>query len=238
MANFALFRTTSDTSLQSLHIPLVYSMTNSHRLSQLKSAIGAINQVLTLITSQLNHVQYKPKMLNSPPTVAGVSEAPAETLYHSLKPSTPNDFTGDRNEGWPFLNSCDLYFALAPHRFADDQAKILWAFLFMKGDRAAQFVNQELRSYCRTGVLCFESWQAFVAIFVARFCPRNEVQTTRIKLETPSYFQGCRTVEEYVDHFRELVDQAHYLEGAHIVLKFRQGLHPHIQDQVACRPSD
>jgi hypothetical protein len=112
----------------------------------------------------------------------------------------------------------------------------------MKGDRAALFVDQELRTYCESGGLHFESWQAFMAVFVEKFCPRNKVQTARIELETPSYYQGSRTVEEYVDHFRELVDRAHYQEGAHIVLKFRHGLHPHIQDQVACmvagRPSD
>jgi hypothetical protein len=39
-----------------------------------------------------------------------------------------------------------------------------------------------------------------------------------------------------------MIDRARYFEGSHIVLKFRQGLNPKVQDHVACmttgRPSD
>jgi len=49
-------------------------------------------------------------------------------------------------------------------------------------------------------------------------------------------------VDEYVDEFCELVDCAEYTEGVNIVLKFRHGLGPIIQNYIACltygRPSD
>ena len=48
---------------------------------------------------------------------------------------------------------------------------------------------------------------------------------------------SCQTINEYVDDFREIVDCARYFEGAHIVLKFRQGLNPKIQDHVVCLTS-
>jgi hypothetical protein len=61
-------------------------------------------------------------------------------------------------------------------------------------------------------------------------------------LKTLRYFQGSRTVSEYVNDFHEMITQARYMEGSHIVLKFWQGLNLKIQDYVACltsgRPSD
>jgi hypothetical protein len=43
-------------------------------------------------------------------------------------------------------------------------------------------------------------------------------------------------VDEYVDDFRELIDQAGYTEGLAIVVKFRRGLNKAIQDQIANIP--
>ena len=57
-----------------------------------------------------------------------------------VKLATPNNFLGDRTKGHAFINSCELYMAIAPHQFADDNAKIMWAFSFIKTDWAAHFV--------------------------------------------------------------------------------------------------
>jgi hypothetical protein len=99
-----------------------------------------------------------------------------------------------------------------------------------------------MRNYQTVGGLPYVTWQEFVAEFVEEFCPKNEVLTSRTHLETSRYFQGARNVDEYVDEFRETVERARYFEGAQIVMKFRQGLNPRIQDYVACltngRPSD
>ena len=56
------------------------------------------------------------------------------------KLATPNDFLGDCTKGHAFINSCELYMALAPHQFADDNAKIMWAFSFLKTNQAAHFI--------------------------------------------------------------------------------------------------
>jgi hypothetical protein len=58
-----------------------------------------------------------------------------------IKPATPNEFVGDHVKGRAFLNSCELYIRLAPTQFTDNHAKIMWAFSFMKGNWAAQFVD-------------------------------------------------------------------------------------------------
>jgi len=72
---------------------------------------------------------------------------PHETSSHlnvnarHLKPTTLNEFSGDQTKGRAFLNSCKLYINLVPHQFVDDHAKIMWAFSFMKSDRAARFMD-------------------------------------------------------------------------------------------------
>jgi hypothetical protein len=149
---------------------------------------------------------------------------------------------GDRTKGRAFLNSCKLYIRLAPTQFTDDHAKIMWAFSFMKSDRVAQFVDQQMRAYQAIGGLPCSSWPEFVSKFVMEFCLKNEVQTARMNLEMVKYFQGSKTVNEYVNEFHEMIDCARYFKGTHIVLKFHQGLNAAIQNHVACMtagcPSD
>src|SRR4030095_1417349 len=79
----------------------------------------------------------------------------------------------------------------------------------------------------------FASWGDFRDTFVKEFCPKNEVQTACMKLEGTRYHQGSRSVEAYLDEFRELVDRAEYIEGGNVVLKFRHGLSTDIQRQIA-----
>jgi hypothetical protein len=107
---------------------------------------------------------------------------------------TPNNFTGDRTKGRAFLNSCNLYIGLAPTQFVDDQAKIMWAFSFMKSDWAARFVDRQMCAYQAIGGLPYLSWSEFVSEFIGEFCPKNKVQTARTNLETVKYFQGSTTM--------------------------------------------
>jgi hypothetical protein len=177
---------------------------------------------------------------NLPPVPS--SRPTSHPVSGRVKPATPNDFTGERMKGRAFLNSCDLYIGLAPHQFADDHAKVMWALSFMKSGRAARFVDRKMRMYHMVGSLPYASWEEFTQEFIGEFCPKNEIQTARTDLETATYFQGSCTVDEYINKFREMVEKARYFEGAHIVLKFCQGLNPKIQDHIACltegRPSD
>jgi hypothetical protein len=132
--------------------------------------------------------------------------------------------------------------ALAPHQFVDNHVKIMWALSFMKSGHAARFVECQMWGYHNIGSLSYGSWQEFVDEFIAKFCPKNKVQTSRTELKTTKFFQCGRNINEYVDDFRKIVQRACCFEGAHIILKFRQGLDEKIQDHVACltegRPSD
>jgi len=224
--------------------------TNEDRLQRIEASIAGLIQTMAAF-AQREADREEPQVLPSVsnPTDPGspgpaVREIHRETSSrdHRPKPATPADFSGDRTKGRAFLNSCALYFALAPHQFADEHAQVMWALSFMKGGRAARFVDRLMRNYQLTGRLPYPSYSDFAEEFANEFCPKNEIQTSRTELETVRYFQGARTVDEYVDDFRELVERAQYFEGSHIVLKFRQGLNAKIQDHVAClttgRPSD
>jgi hypothetical protein len=131
---------------------------------------------------------------------------------------------GDQTKGWAFLNSCELYINLAPHQFVDDTTKIIWAFLYMKSDWAAYFMDRQMWSYWTVSGLSYADWQDFITKFTAEFCLKNKVQMARMELETLQYFQGTRAVDEYINAFSEMIDHAQYFEGAHIILKFWQGL--------------
>ena len=218
---------------------------------QMEHDIEGIARSLQLLLRRVDdNVNVLPSISNpSNPASVRSAPSPSREMPHKppstarlIKPASPNEFSDERTKGCSFLNSCELYLNLAPHQFEDEHSKVMWAMSFMKGGCAARFVDRQMRSYQSVGSLPYESWGNFVTEFTSDFCPKNEVQTSRTELETSRYYQGSRTVDEYVDDFREIVDRAHYFEGSHIVLKFRQGLNPKIQDHVACltsgRPSD
>jgi hypothetical protein len=62
-----------------------------------------------------------------------------------------------------------------------------------------------MRSYQNVGSISYETWGEFIEDFVADFCLKNKVQTSRTKLETSRFFQNGRTIDKYVDDFKELL---------------------------------
>ena len=159
-----------------------------------------------------------------------------------LKPSLPNDFSGDRSTGLAFLNSCKLYISLCGEQFVDEQAQIHWALSFMKEGRASQFSDRILRKESYNQFPTYESWSAFEREFATLFLPPHRNVDAANRLESNTFYQGKRSVEEYLDEFLYLVDEAGYEEGLGIVMKFRRGLNPSLQNQIAIlgqgRPAD
>jgi hypothetical protein len=41
-----------------------------------------------------------------------------------------------------------------------------------------------------------------------------------IELESTHYYQGRKVVDDYIDEFSELVEEAGYIDGLSIVMKF------------------
>jgi hypothetical protein len=171
------------------------------RMQKLESSIAEMALTLQLFLAQQVNTQ-PPHVLPSisnlgseDPCTTPVPEIPCERMSNvggtwHIKPVCPNEFGGNCTKGCASLNSCKLYTALTPHQFTDDHMKIMWALFFMKSGRAAHFVDCQMHGYHDIGSLSYLSWQEFVDEFIAKFCPKNEVQILRTKLETSKFFQG------------------------------------------------
>lgn len=179
----------------------------------------------------LNLTQHIP-----PPVPPPVTPTPTPHVHTasgpSLKPASPNEFNSACNKGRAFLNSCELYMHLVLCQFADDAMRIGWMLSFMKQGWASLFANRTLRYQVKHNVLPYADWAAFRSEFTDAFCLRNEGQNALTRLETEDFHQGCRSVDEYTDEFRDLIELAGYTDGLVIVMKYHRGLAPEIQSQV------
>jgi hypothetical protein len=160
-----------------------------------------------------------------------------------LKPSAPVDYDGDRKNGRHFLNQCELYIRLRSSDFPDEATEINWALSYMKSGRAATFAERLINYEVTAGRPRYDNWYAFREDFVETFCPLDEASIAVTRLESEAYFQGRRTLDEYIDEFEELLRKSGYEDGKVAVVKFRRGLDPRIQNPIACsqpesRPAD
>jgi len=93
-----------------------------------------------------------------------------------------------------------------------------------------------------TSIFPIQSWADFEQQFWSQFFPVNAEADAVNTLEGSSYYQGNRTVDDYLDRFLTLVSDARYTDPRTLVVKFRQGLKTNIQGQIATmlfrRPAD
>src|ERR1700733_15704607 len=102
----------------------------------------------------------------------------------------------------------------------------------MKSGCATLHANCILRREMAETLPVFVSWKGFELDFVSKFCPKNEAMVALTKLESTRYYQGQKSVDDYIDEFSELVEEAGYSNGLSIVMKFRKGLDRDIQDCI------
>jgi len=92
------------------------------------------------------------------------------------------------------------------------------------------------------GVNYFVDWDDFRAHFRKEFFPLHKEVVATNTLEGTAYFQGDRSVDDYLDEFRDLISTSGYTSLKTIVVKFRRGLDTKIGDAVATmaagRPDD
>ena len=149
-----------------------------------------------------------------------------------LKASVPRDFTGDRTKGKVFLSSCRTYMRLCPEAFPDETTQIIWALSFMKSDRAYYWAQRALDFKVRVGALQFLDWVDFKKEFWMDFTPLNAKAAAVNTLEGTSYFQGRHSVDDYLDQFRDLVEDSGYTDKKTLVVKFCQGLDRRIASMI------
>jgi hypothetical protein len=167
------------------------------------------------------------------PAFDGEENSPLPVARNRLKPGVPPSFDGDCAKGCTFMNSCVLYQLLCAVEFQDDQAKIHWVLSYMKSDRAATFADHTICYKTKYDSPRYGSWDAFQRVFIKTFCLENESTHALMRLESNRYFQGKRMVDTYVDEFEDLIDLSGYSDNLAIVLKFRHGLNPVLQDKIA-----
>jgi hypothetical protein len=152
-----------------------------------------------------------------------------------LKPAPLSNFNRTRKKGRTFLNQCELYIKLRKSDFTDEVTQIHWALSYMKSRHAAVFAEQVILHEATKEEPLFNTWREFCEEFEERFCLLNEATTTMNRLESTTYFQGQCELDEYIDEFNELLRRLEYLDKRVLVIKFRWGLDPKIQDQIACK---
>lgn len=219
-------------------------MTAEERLAALEHAAREARDREIRMHNQMTELMERMNsLMTAIPTVPAQSapEAPEKTEPVQVGPhessrthpqaAVPNDFDGDRKKGQSFLNSCRIYFSLCPTQFHNDQERIYWALSYMKTGRAAQFADRAVQ----TGTVAdrYPTWAAFEIEFAERFCPKHEAMEALTILEGTGYHQARRSVEDYIDQFEELILKAGYTDGLAIVMKFRRGLDPGLQNKIA-----
>jgi len=114
-----------------------------------------------------------------------------------------------------------LYLHLALEQFSCDEEKIFWTLAFFKDKRAARWSENLFRQKADTGVFPIQSWADFKRQFRGQFFLVNAEADAINALEGSSYYQGNRTVDDYLDSFLTLVSNARYTDLWTLVMKFR-----------------
>jgi len=172
-----------------------------------------------------------------PPTRSSAWSSPIPTSSagwrkNFLKPSAPSEFNGNQSAGKVFLTSCRTYIRLCLESFEDDLTKVVWAMSYMKAGRAGRWANCEFEHEVKSGHLCFINWVDFEDEFQKDFMPLDSEAAAVNVLETTSYFQGRWSVDDYLDQFKDLIEDSGYSDPKTIVVKFRQGLDGPRQDDL------
>jgi hypothetical protein len=206
----------------------------AEREARVDQNFQTMTRTLDLLTRNLLTNQQNP----SAPTPAAQTISAPTRSRSDLKPALPPTFDGSRQNG-------QAYFRLRPDQFPDEQTKIQWAMTYMSLGRAQKWVNRvyqwELEPK-NVGTYYFLDWDDFRSKFRSEFFPLHSDALATNKLEGTGYFQRTRTVDDYLDEFRDLISESGYTDPKTIVVKFRRGLNPAVADTVATmaagRPDD
>jgi len=90
----------------------------------------------------------------------------------------------------------------------------------MKTRHANRWATCEFEQEAKTGHLHFINWLDFKEEFQKDFMPLNLEAAAINVLETTTYFQGKRTVNDYLNQFRDLIYDSGYTNPKTVVVKF------------------
>ncbi len=112
----------------------------------------------------------------------------------------------------------------------------------MKTGCANHWAMHKFEHEMKTGHLRFIDWLDFKEEFRKDFLLLDAEAAAINTLETSTYFQGKCSVDDYLDTFKDLIEDLGYINPKTIVIKFHQGLDCQISATLAGmatgRPSD
>ena len=97
----------------------------------------------------------------------------------------------------------------------------MWTLAFFKDGRAARWSKNLFCQEVDTGIFPIQSWAHFKQQFQSQFFLVNAEADAVNALEGSSYYQGNRTVDDYLNTFLTLVSDAGYTDPRTLVVKFR-----------------
>jgi len=159
-----------------------------------------ISETLKLMTRALDMISKTVHVKTQPSAVIPTTKP----FQSQLRPALPQPYDGSRTSGKNFIHACQAYFRLRPDQFPDDQTKVQWAMTYMSEDCAQKWVT---RIYdwvmlpANAGVNYFVDWDDFCASFQKNLFPLHEEAAATNVLEGTMYFQGNRSVDDYLDSF-------------------------------------
>ena len=114
--------------------------------------------------------------------------------------------------------------------------------LYIQTGGANHWAMCEFEHETKTGHLGFIDWLDFEEEFRKDFLLLDAEATAINTLETSTYFQGKHSVNDYLDMFKDLIEDSGYTDPKTIVIKFCRGLDHQISATLAGmatgRPSD
>jgi len=113
-----------------------------------------------------------------------------------------------------------LYLCLAPEQFTCDKEKIFWTLAFFKDGHAAKWSKNLFCQEADTSIFPIRSWTDFKQQFQSQFFPVNAEADAINTLEGSSYYQGNRTVDDYLDSFLILASDARYMVSQKVTYLF------------------
>src|SRR6266511_5101515 len=113
---------------------------------------------------------------------------------------------------------------------------------YMKTGHANHWAMCKFEHETKTGHLRFINWLNFEEELRKDFLPLDTEAAAVNTLETSTYFQGKYSVDDYLDVFKDLIEDSRYTDPKMIVIKFRRGLDCQTSTALAGmatgRPSD
>jgi len=85
--------------------------------------------------------------------------------------------------------------------------------MFFKGGHTTKWSENIFRQEADTGVFPIQTWGDFEQQFWLHFFPANAGADAINTLKGTSYYQGNRTVDDYLDSFQALVSDVGYVRG-------------------------